>query len=149
MLRGIRGRYPAKIDEKFRLRLPAMCRRLLPETEENTYFVTSADGSCAKIYPIPVWEQIERKIKEAPQMEPAIEILDRNYDYYGNYAEMDPQGRILIPQKLREKAQLDGDVLVMGKHDHLVVWNEQKVDKAVEENPLTYEHRKRLAELGI
>jgi MraZ protein len=145
----LRGNFPAKVDEKFRLRLPAIFLRQLPETTDNTYFVTSIDGECAKIYPIPVWERIERKIMEAPQMDPAIEKLTRNYDYYGHDSEMDPQGRILIPQKLREKARLFGDVLVMGKKDHLEVWNEQKVDKAVDEDPLTFENRKRLAELGI
>ena len=149
MHKGIRGNCSAKIDEKFRLRMPALFRRNLPETIDNTYFVTSVNGSFAKIYPIPIWERIEKKIREAPQMDEAVEKLDRNYDYYGQYSEMDPQGRILIPQKLREKAQLFGDVLVMGKTDHLEVWNEQLADKVVEGDPLTFEDKKRLAELGI
>ena len=145
----LRGSCPAKIDEKYRLRLPATFRRELPETVENQYFVTSKDGKCAKIYPIPVWQRIEKQIKEAPLMDEAVETLDLNYDYYGIVSEMDPQGRILIPHKLREKAQLSGDVILMGKTDHIEVWNEQIVDRQVEENPLNSEKKKRLTELRI
>ena len=65
------GRYSAKIDDKSRLRLPAKFRRDLPETSDNTYYVTSDDGKCAQIYPIPVWERVAQKFQEPPRMDPA------------------------------------------------------------------------------
>ena len=143
------GSYPAKIDEKSRLRLPAKFRRDLPETVDNTYYVTSDDGKCAQIYPIPVWERIAQKFLEAPRMDPAKLKLQRITSYYGALSEMDPQGRVLIPPVLRQDAQLSGDVIVIGNNDHLEIWNEQTVSKDVKENPLTLEDRERLADLGI
>ena len=143
------GSYPAKIDEKFRLRLPARFRRDLPETVENTYYITSDDGRCAQIYPIPVWERIAQKFQETPRMDPAKLKLQRITSYYGMMSEADPQGRLLIPPELREDAQLSGDVVVIGKNDHLEVWNKQVMTKDVKENPLTLEDRERLAEQGF
>ena len=110
------GRYSAKIDDKSRLRLPAKFRRDLPETQDNTYYVTSDDGQCAQIYPIPIWERVAQKLQEAPRMDPAKIKLQRFTSYYGLLTQMDPQGRILIPPSLREDAQISGDVIVIGKH---------------------------------
>jgi len=143
------GSYPAKIDEKSRLRLPAKFRRDLPETVDDSYYVTSDDGKCAQIYPIPVWERIAQKFNEAPRMDRAKVKLQRITSYYGAASEMDPQGRILIPPEIREDAQLSGDVIVMGRNDHLEVWNKQTLSKDVKDNPLTEEDRERLAELGF
>jgi MraZ protein len=143
------GRYSAKIDEKSRLRLPAKFRRDLPETEDDNYYVTSDDGKCAQIYPIPVWEKIARKFQEAPRMDPAKLKLQRFTSYYGLITQMDPQGRILIPQSLREDAKIAGDVTVIGKSDHLEVWNDEAFRKSLMEDPLTLEERERLAEQGF
>ena len=143
------GRFPARIDEKSRLRLPARFRRDLPETEDDTYYVTSDDGICAQIYPIPVWAKIDQKFRESPRMDPAKLKLQRHTSYYGMLSQMDPQGRILIPQALREDAQISGDVTVIGKSDHLEVWNDEIFRKSLKENPLTIEERERLAEQGF
>ena len=143
------GSCPAKIDDKFRLKIPAKFRRDLPETEDNTYFVTSDDGKCAQIYPIPIWEQIAQKLQAAPRMVPAKLKLLKFTSYYGMLSQMDPQGRILIPQTLREDAQISGDVIVMAKNDHLEVWNNEIIRQSMKEEPLTDVDREKLAEQGI
>jgi MraZ protein len=143
------GSYPAKIDEKFRLKIPAKFRRDLPETDDNTYFVTSDDGHCAQIYPLSVWERIAQKFQEPPRFEPAKVKLQKFTNYYGVLTQMDPQGRILIPQALREDAQIEGDVTVIGKSDHLEVWNNEVIRKSLKDEPLTKEDRERLAEQGF
>ena len=143
------GSCPAKIDDKFRLKIPAKFRRDLPETEDDTYFVTSDDGKCAQIYPIPVWEQIAQKLQTAPRMVPAKVKLLKFTSYYGMLSQMDPQGRILIPQTLREDAQISGDVIVMAKNDHLEVWNNEIIRQNMKLEPLTDVDREKLAEQGI
>jgi MraZ protein len=82
-------------------------------------------------------------------MDPVKIKLQRLTSYYGLLTQMDPQGRILIPQSLREDAQISGDVLVIGKSDHLEVWNDELFRKSLKENPLTLAERERLAELGF
>jgi MraZ protein len=143
------GRYSAKIDEKSRLRLPAKFRRDLPETEDETYYVTSYDGKCAQIYPIPVWQKIAQKFQEPPRMDPAKLKYQRFTSYYGLLTQMDPQGRILIPQSLREDAQISGDVIVIGQSDHLEVWNDEAFRKSLKDDPLTLEEREKLADQGF
>ncbi len=143
------GSYPAKIDEKFRLKIPAKFRREMPDTEDNTFYVTSDDGRCAQIYPIPVWERIAQKFQEPPRMDPAKIKLQKFTSYYGILAQMDPQGRILIPQALREDAQICGDVIVIAKSDHLEVWNNEVIRTSLREDPLTNTDRERLAEQGF
>ena len=143
------GSYPAKIDEKSRLKIPAKFRRDLPETEENTFFVTSDDGRCAQLYPIPVWERVAQKFQEPPRMDPAKVKLQKFTSYYGALTQMDPQGRILIPQALREDANITGDVIVIGKNDHLEIWNVDVIRKSLQEQPLTDADRERLAEQGF
>jgi len=143
------GSYPAKIDEKSRLKIPAKFRRDLPDTEENTYFVTSDDGRCAQIYPIPVWERVAQKFQEPPRMDPAKVKLQKFTSYYGALTQMDPQGRILIPQALREDANITGDVIVIGKNDHLEIWNVDVIRRSLQEQPLTDADRERLAEQGF
>ena len=143
------GSEKAKIDEKSRLRLPAKFRRDLPETINNSYYVTSYDGTCAQIYPLPVWSRIAQKLLEPPRMDPAKVKFQRATSFYGAVSEMDPQGRILIPTILREKAQLAGDVSVIAHADHLEVWNMEIICRDVEEKPISPEEWERLAELGI
>lgn len=143
------GSYSAKIDEKFRLKVPAKFRRDLPETEENLYYVTSDNGKSAQIYPIPIWERVAQKFLEAPRMDPAKQKLQKFTNYYGILTQMDPQGRILIPQALREDAQISGDVIVMGKNDHLEVWNNEVIRQNLKDEPLTNADRERLAEQGF
>ncbi|MDR0841913.1 MAG: division/cell wall cluster transcriptional repressor MraZ [Acidobacteriota bacterium] len=143
----IKGSYLAKIDEKSRLRMPAEFRRGLPETVDNTYYVTSDNGKCAQIYPLPVWEKIEQKLQEPPRMQPAKLKYQRITSYYGLLTEMDSQGRILIPQLLREDAQISGEVSVLAINgDHLEVWNKETIGKIVKDNIPTDED---MAELGL
>lgn len=139
------GSYQAKIDDKFRLKIPAKFRRELSETDDTTYYVTSDDGHCAQIYPMAVWERIAQKFQESPRFEPAKLKFQKFTSYYGLIAEMDPQGRILIPQSLREDAKISGDVIVIGRTDHLEVWNNEVIRKSMADDPMTDADREKLS----
>ena len=60
------GSCPARIDDKFRLKIPAKFRRELSEAEDNNYYVTSDDGRRAQIFPISVWERVAQKFQDPP-----------------------------------------------------------------------------------
>ncbi len=143
------GSYPAKVDQKFRLKIPAKFRRELEEMGDTAFYVTSSDGKCAQIYPMPVWQRIAEKLKEPPRMVPAKIRFERATFYYGQFSHMDSQGRVLIPQFLREDARIAGEVLVIGKLDHLEVWNIETFRKDLREQPLTDVDREKLAEYGF
>ena len=82
-------------------------------------------------------------------MDPAKLKYQRFTNYYGLLTQMDPQGRILIPQSLRDDAQISGDVIVIGQSDHLEVWNDEVFRKSMLGDPLTLEEREKLGDQGF
>ena len=69
------------------------------------------------------WEKIEEKLAQIPAMNPAKKKFLDGTNYYGQMAEMDAQGRVLMPQMLRETAKVAGDVVVFGMQTYLEVVN--------------------------
>ena len=144
-----RGNHPTRVDEKGRLKLPAEFKHLVDERYGTQFYITSKDGRRAEIYPLPEWEKIEAKLAVIPNLNPAKKkFLDR-VNYYGQMVEMDGQGRLLMPQLLREAAQIKGEVAVTGNLTHLIVRNLDSYRKQVEEEKFTPDDEKTLDELGI
>ena len=89
-------------------------------------FLTSLSGEYIRIYPMPVWLEIEQKLGEMPSTNPSkLRFLDR-VNYFGQAAELDVQGRVLIPVRLRDAATMSGDVDVLGQFSYLDVWNHDR-----------------------
>src|SRR4051812_43843957 len=111
-----RGNHPTRVDEKGRLKLPADFKRIVDEKygSESQFYITSKDGAVAEIYPFEEWERIEEKLARVSNFNPAKKKFLERVNYYGQVVEMDAQGRLLVPQILRESAEVKGDVLVFG-----------------------------------
>jgi len=91
-----RGNHPTRVDEKGRLKLPAEFKRRVDELYGAQFYITSRDGREAEVYPLKEWEKIEAKLALVPDMNPSKrKFLDR-VNYYGQTAEMDAQGRLLV-----------------------------------------------------
>jgi MraZ protein len=143
------GHSPAKIDEKGRLKVPASFRKVIEERYGNECFITSKDGESALVYPMPVWLDFQAKLAKVPSTSVAkVKLLER-VNYFGQVGTIDAQGRVLVPAVLREVAGIAEDVVVLGSQDHLIVWNEQKMRKRLEETPLTAEDYKELELHGV
>ena len=144
-----RGNHPTRVDEKGRLKLPADFRGQLeggPEAKQ-VFYITSKDGERAEIWPIGAWEAIEAQLAKVPSTNPAKRKFLDVTNYYGQMAEMDTQGRVLLPQILRERAGLAADVVVYGAQTYFEVLNRPEVEK--QEQKLTAEDLAGLSELGI
>lgn len=137
------------MDEKGRLKIPAEFKRQIEKDYGTDFFVTSRDGKKAEIYPLQEWQKVEEKLAAIPSFNPAKIKLMEIVNYYGQETEMDSQGRILIPQILREKAEITGETVVLGMPDHLEVENRAKFEKRMAEQSLLDEDRKSLAGYGI
>ena len=125
---AFRGRYPARIDEKSRLKIPSEFRRLIEENHGRQVFVTSLNGRYARIYPMATWIALEQKHGgTGPVRGAAAKDFFHRSNYYGQTAEIDNQGRVLIPQVLRESADMAGEVDVIGHYDYLEVWNHARI----------------------
>ena len=143
-----RGNHPTRVDEKGRLKVPAEFKRVIDEKYAQRFYITSLDGVVAQIYPFEEWEQIEQKLASLSTYNPTKKKFLTRTNYYGQVVEMDGQGRLLIPQTLRDAAQIRGDVAVLGNLTYLEVRNMEALDKEIKE-PFTDEDTRTLDELGI
>jgi len=143
------GHGPAKIDDKGRLKVPANFRKVIEDKYGKDLFVTSLEGEKALIYPLPVWFDFQARLAKVPSTSQAKMKLLERANYFGQVASMDPQGRVLMPQKLRDVAGMVEDVVVLGNQDHLIVWNEERMKKRIEGTPLSAEDFKELELHGV
>ena len=103
-----RGNAPARIDDKGRLKVPGDFRAPMEAKYGRALFVTSLTGEFVRIYPMPVWLDIEQKLGAMPSTHPSkLRFLDR-VNYFGQVGELDLQGRVLVPVRLRESATMAG-----------------------------------------
>ena len=146
----LRGNHPARIDDKGRLKVPNGFRQVVEAQWGCELFVTSVTGEFVRVYPMGVWLEIERKLAEVPSSHPSkARFLDR-VNFFGQAVTMDKQGRVLVPQLLRESAAMTGDVSVLGLQNHLAVWNLKRLqDRLFKKEPFTEEDGRLLAEYGI
>jgi MraZ protein len=131
-----RGNQPAKVDAAGRLKLPEKFRGTVLEIYGPEFYVTSKDGEQAELWPLKEWEKIEVALANTPSSKAKKRLLDAT-SYYGQEVEMDAQGRLLLPQLLREKAGLKGDVAVMWQETKFVVIPDGRAREKVEANPVT------------
>lgn len=143
-----RGNYPTRVDEKGRLKVPADFKRLVDEKYGTQFYITSRDGEVALVYPLEEWQRIEEKIAKLSDFNPSKRKFLNKVNYYGQTAELDAQGRLLLPQLLRESADLKADVTVQGNLTYLEVRN-RAVSDALAKEEFTAEDAKVLEDLGI
>lgn len=140
------GEFAHTLDDKGRLTIPAKFREGLA----GGLVITRGIDHCLAVYPRQVWDQLAERITRLP-------ISQRNARNFGRLmfsgaADFVPdrQGRVLIPQPLRDYAGLDGDAIIIGLYDRLEIWNPENwttLRTEVEENPESIAEQ--LQELGI
>jgi MraZ protein len=144
-----RGNAPARIDDKGRLKVPNTFKASLESKYGRELFLTSLTGEYVRIYPMPVWLEIEEKLGRMPTTHPSrLRFLDR-VNYFGQTGELDTQGRILIPVRLREAATMDGEVDVLGQYNCLDVWNHERFLSKLQRDLYTEDDARALSEFGI
>lgn len=145
----LRGNYTARIDDKGRLKIPTAFRALVEGQHGAELFVTSLTGESVRIYPMPVWMALEEKLARVPSTLPArLRFFDR-VNYYGQGAEFDSQGRVLIHPRLRDSAGMSGEVDVFGQYDYLEVWNHERFTAKLQREPYTDDDARALSGFGI
>ena len=145
----LRGNYAARIDDKGRLKIPNAFRALVEKTHGAELFVTSLSGESVRVYPLPVWQVLEERLGKMPSTHPSrLKFLDR-VNYYGQAAQIDAQGRVVIHARLRDSAGMTGEVDVLGQYDYLEVWNHERFLAKLQRDPYTDDDARALSEFGI
>ena len=126
-----------------------MFRSLLESKYGRELFVTSLSGEYVSVYPMPVWLEVEQKLAQMPSTHPSkLRYLDR-VNYFGQVAELDGQGRVLIPVRLRDSATMAGEVDVLGQVNWLDVWNHDRFLTKMQRDPYTDTDARALSEFGV
>jgi MraZ protein len=124
-MKRFRGSFVLKLDDRGRIKIPAQYLSALKEQYGEDLYITSLNGDRVYLYPLSVWESIEQSIEKIKVRSPELEEYISRTSYWGNEAEVDNRGRLLIPPELRSESDMNGENLrIFGKIDHMVVWNE-------------------------
>ena len=122
MFRGVQH---INMDAKGRLAMPARQREpLLSQCAGQVVVTIDTQAACLVVYPLPEWERIEQDIQSLPALNPAVKRFQRLMLGYATDLELDGNGRMLLPQPLREYAQLDKKLVLVGQGNKLELWSE-------------------------
>ena len=123
MERELRGRYQVKLDAKGRLSLPAALKEIF---SDSTFVLTNSQfqgGRCLDVYLDDEWSSLEEKIAKMSPLKKEVQAFQRFYIAGGQAVQGDSQGRLLVPRGLREYAQLQDHVILVGMGNKFELWN--------------------------
>lgn len=144
-----RGWFEHAMDSKGRVSIPSKFREFLADKYSETLVVTNFDR-CLVAYPIEEWEQLERKAATLPQLKREVKAFQRFFISGAVECPLDAQGRILIPPALREFADLDKDVILVGMLKKVEIWSKPRWKETFAQSQKKFEEfADVLAELGI
>ena len=121
-----RGANKLTLDSKGRMVMPTRYREQLQERCGGNLVVTVDRDQCLLIYPLPDWEEVERKVMSLPSLNPDNRQLQRLLVGHATELELDGHGRVLLPPKLREFGQLTRNAMLIGQGRRFELWDEAR-----------------------
>lgn len=121
-----RGATKITLDNKGRMVMPTRYREQIQELAQGKLVVTVDRDQCLLIYPLPEWEQIERKLMSLPSLNPTARRLQRLMVGHATDLPLDGHGRVLLPPELREFAQLARHGMLVGQGNRFELWDEAR-----------------------
>jgi MraZ protein len=128
-----RGATRVTLDAKGRMAIPSRYRERLMTIAQGRLVATIDRDHCLLIYPLPDWEEIERKLVRLPALNKQVRRLQRLMVGYAAELEMDGHGRILLPRELREFAALERQAMLIGQGNKFELWNDERWSKRCDE----------------
>lgn len=133
MFRGINS---ATLDGKGRMALPTRFREAAagPSSADGGLVVTiDTKERCLLLYPLPLWNEVQEKLENLPNMNPRSRTLQRLLIGHATDLEPDTTGRLLLPQKLRDYAQFDKKLVLVGQGRKIEIWSEELWESRMQE----------------
>lgn len=129
------GEFQHSLDEKGRIIIPAKFREELGDK----FIITRGLDNCLFVYPVSQWRILADKIKELPTSQPETRAFVRLFFSGAVEAELDKQGRVMIPQSLREHARIEKDVYVIGVSTKVEIWAKETWENYSAQTQKSYE----------
>ncbi len=128
-----RGKFKHNIDNKGRFSLPSKFREVLRVKYGSENLVITNYPDCLVAYPIEEWQKIEEKLLSLPWDVPEVRQYVRYFLGSAEECQPDRQGRILLPQSLREEIKLEKEVILLGMLNHFEIWNPKDLEERFRE----------------
>ena len=139
------GEYQHTIDPKGRVIMPAKFR----EDLGDKFIITKGLDNCLFVFPQEEWQSFEKKLRSLPLTSRDARAFTRFFFSGAIECELDKQGRVLIPANLREYAELEKDLVIVGVSSRVEIWSKEKWNAYNEENLDHEDIAEKMAELGI
>lgn len=127
---GFLGSYRHSFDEKGRISLPAPFRR---GREDEAFVLVHAQKEALSLYPQESWMEVEQSLREMAKRKPELRPLILGITANAHEVTLDKQGRILVPDRLREAVGLGAEGLIIGALDRIEIWEPERFEKATEQ----------------
>lgn len=140
------GEYNHNIDNKGRVSMPSKFRDLLGDN----FIATKGLDNCLFVYPIDEWKVVESKLKSLPMTNVDARAFVRFFFSGASECELDNQGRIRLPNNLREHAFLEKETVIIGVGTRIEIWSLDSWDKYNSQDNLSIDEiASKMQELGI
>ncbi len=140
------GEFNHSLDPKGRVIIPSKFREALGEE----FIITKGLDNCLFVFPKEEWKVLEAKLKDLPLTLKDARAFVRFFFSGATEASLDKQGRVLIPQNLRDHCRLDKDAVIIGVPNRIEIWSSDLWDEYTNDENLSYESiAEHMAELGI
>lgn len=128
-----RGATAVNLDSKGRVAIPTRYRsEILEESQGLMVCTVDLQQPCLVLYTLIEWENIEQKIKALPNLDPNTRALQRVVIGHATECELDRAGRILISPTLRQRVNLEKNLMLVGQLNKFEIWNESVWNKQIE-----------------
>lgn len=124
------GHFTHTIDSKGRLSIPVKFREEINTDSKGIVYITAELDPCLVAYTVDEWNALLEKINNFPLMNQGVKNYRRLLYSRATECSLDKQGRVLIPQKLRDHAGLSGDTYLVGNDTKIEIWHPKKWDSA-------------------
>jgi len=133
------GEYLHTLDEKDRFILPAKFREKAKALKKKKFFITRGLDGCLFLVSQEAWEKLEDKLKSLSFTKQQSRFFNRLYFSGASEIDIDAQGRITLPEYLREFAQIQREVVIIGVADRIEIWSKDRWNKFYQENKRRFE----------
>ncbi len=133
---GFLGRFEYQLDDKSRVSLPAAFRRV---AGDDSFVLLKDHSEALTLIPATTWTEVQKRLLEYRKSSRAAGAVVRRLVASAVEVRPDKQGRILIPTWLKEEAELDGAVLLVGALDRIEIWNPERFQVSLREGDEEFE----------
>lgn len=136
---SFKGTYKYSVDNKGRINIPAKMRKQLSDDSKDHFVITRGFDKCLFLYPLDVWLKLEEKLQNLTEFNSDHRFLGRQIYSIAEDVSLDIQARIVIPSELREYAQIENEVLIIGVANRIEIWNPEVYEEYIQNQTSSFE----------